>query len=188
MQIHLHCDLTLPTLVIGWNLFKTKFPHLKPNILTKEYGRIRWEFSMEERITDHFNGIANFMKVSPRQYVESYKYKNIDPVRDNLLDEDELIKHLIVFSNLFSSNAYQYKDEMIYLYSRTTFEITGLHLNAYRYFGFDTEKITNYIFDRVRQSSKNIATLDTDGLVYQSFYKQFPEFDQLKRSIVLFLS
>jgi hypothetical protein len=178
----------LPTLVVGWNFFKREFEFFRPNILVKDSGHITWEFSMEERMTDHFNGVSNFMKISPRRYVELFPYRNVDPIKDNILNEEELLKYLGGFVNLYNCNVYQYKNEIIYLYDYTTSQITGLYLNAYKYFGFDIEKISNMIFERVRQNSNNVDTLDTHGVVYQSFYKKFPEFDQLKRSIVLFLS
>lgn len=191
-KLMLECNLAVPTLVIGWSVFKTEFHYLAPNILKKDgyvgMPHLSWEFSMEERINDHFNGVQNFIKTAPRKFVEIKPYRTIDPIKDNILNEEHLILFANGFLNLFHCNAYQYKDEIIYLYDRTRFEITGIYLNSYRYFGYDVEKIKEAILSRVQQNSNNTVTKDVNGSIYQSYYKEFPEFDQLKRTMVLFLA
>lgn len=192
-NLMLYGNFALPTLIIGWNFLKRQAPFLtnfQPNILQKKIpnSNIIWEFSKDEKMTDHFNGVSEFVKTAPRKFIEIRPYRNVDPIKDNIIDEDHLIHYIGGFLSLYHCNVYQYKDEIIYLYDRTRFQITGIYLNSYKYFGYDIEKIKLMIFDRVRQNEKNKATMDIDGTIYQSFYKQFPEFDQLKRSIVLFLS
>ena len=77
---------------------------------------------------------------------------------------------------------YQYKEEIVYLLVPAERKIYGVYLNAFKYFGFDNKEILNQF------SNKYVAkTIDQDGSIYQSFYRQFPDFDRLKRSMVLFL-
>jgi len=190
-RINLHANLALPTLIVGWSLFKKEFAYLNPNILKKEgysgIPQIQYEFSMDEKMTDHFNGIEKFVKTAPRKYVEIKPYRTVDPIKDNIINADHVIEHMNGFLNLFNCNTYQYKDEIIYLYDRTRLEITGIYLNSFRYFQYDVERIKDLIYSRVQQNSYNTVTKDVDGSIYQSYYKHFPEFDQLKRTIVLFL-
>lgn len=190
-NINLHANMGVPTLIVGWLLFKNEFSFLNPNILKHDgyngYTNIQWIFSMEEKMTEHFNGIEKFVKIAPRKYVEINPYRTIDPIKDNILNADHVLIHLNGMVNLFCCNIYQYKDEIIYIYDRTRFEIIGIYLNSFRYFQYDVERIKKLIFSRVQENPKNIVTKDTSGSIYQSYYKEFPEFDQLKRTMVLFL-
>lgn len=189
-RINLYANLALPTLVVGWSFFKREFAYLNPNILKKEgYNgtRIQYEFSMDEKMTDHFNGIEKFIKTAPRKFVEIKPYRTIDPIKDNIINADHVLVHLNGMVNLFHCDVYQYKDEIIYIYDRTRFEIIGIYLNSFRYFQYDVERIKDMIYCRVQQNTKNTVTKDADGSIYQSYYKHFPEFDQLKRTMVLFL-
>lgn len=174
-------NLSLPTLFIGWNKFKHEFPHLYPNILVKKPEikyPLTWEFSMEERITDHFKGIEDFIKKAPREYCELYQYKSIDPIIDKIENELDLVSKI----PLIDSKFYQYKDEIIYIFSKKENKIYGIYLNSFRYFKYDTQSIVNHLSTMIENHQ-----IDIDGSLYQSYYKQFPNFDQLKRSIVLFL-
>jgi hypothetical protein len=140
--------------------------------------RIFCEFSIEEKITDHFIGIENFVKQAPREFINSYKYFSIDPIKNDIKDTKQLYRSI----TLFYGSYYQYKEEIIYVYDKPTSQIHGIYLNAFKYFGFNVKEITSFFAENI-----NNKTIDLDGLIYQSYYKQFPDFDQLKRSIVLFL-
>ena len=176
------CDYNLPTLIVGWNNFKNKFPHLHPNILNKKinstYPRVCWEFSMDEKITEHFTGIENFVKNAPREFINQYKYYSIDPIANNILNPEHLYRSM----GISSGSYYQYKDEIIYVKNGLNSNIIGIYLNAFKYFGFDITEIMTFFAENF--TSK---TIDADGSIYLTYYKQFPEFDQLKRSMVLFL-
>lgn len=190
-KLHLSVNMTLPTLIVGWSLFKNEFAYLNPHILKNDgYAgtQIQWIFSMEEKMNEHFLGMEKFLKTAPRKFVEIKPYRTIDPIKDNILNEDHIIIYMNGFLNLFTCDVYQYKEEIIYLYDRTRFEITGIYLNSFKYFQYDVEKIKELIYSRVQQNSNNTVTNDVDGSLYQSYYKHFPEFDQLKRTMVLFLS
>jgi hypothetical protein len=187
-QVHLHVNMAVPTLIVGWSLFKNEFAFMNPNILKHEgYNQVQWVFSMEEKMTEHFKGVEKFVKTAPRKYVETKPYHTIDPIKDNILNADHVLIHLNGMVNLFHCDVYQYKEEIIYIYDRTRFEITGIYLNSFRYFQYDVERIKDLIYSRVQENPNNIVTKDADGLIYQSHYKHFPEFDQLKRTMVLFL-
>lgn len=174
------CSLRLPTLIIGWEKYKRQFPHLYPNILSKKSNSklpLSWEFSMEEKITEHFTGIETFVKNAPRTFIELYQYKSIDPISDEIESPEYLVKRL---PN--EGGFYKYKEEIIYVYDSMNHKIYGIYLNAYKYFGYDVKRIMALLNDKY--TSK---TIDSDGLIYQSYYRQFPDFDQLKRAMVLFL-
>lgn len=176
------CNMNLPTLIIGWDKVKRTFGHYSPNILKKKFDNtsIYWEFSMEEKITDHFTGVENFVKIVPRAFVELFRYKSIDPIGDKIESIEQL--WAIVTEAEGRLSYYQYKDEIIYVFNHIDCKIYGIYLTAFKYFGLDNKIIANF-FD-----NKIIAkTIDSDGSIYQSYYRQFPDFDQLKRAMVLFL-
>lgn len=175
------CDLSLPTLIVGWNRYKKEFPHLYPNILEKKSlspNPLWWEFSLDEKVVDHFNGVEKFVKLAPRAFCELSKYVSIDPIKDCIVDEWDLITRL----PLTNSFMYQYKDEIIYVLDRNENKIYGIYLNAFKYFKYDIQQIIGRLSNRIEK-----RIVDQDGTLYQSYYKQFPDFDQLKRTIVLFL-
>lgn len=175
------CDLTIPTLIVGWNRYKTEFPHLYPNILEKKSigsSPLWWEFSLDEKVVDHFNGVEKFVKTAPRAFCELYKYQSIDPIKDMIGDEWDLISRI----PLTNSFMYQYKDEIIYVLDCNENKIYGIYLNAFKYFKYDIQLIMDRLSNRIEK-----RIIDRDGTLYQSYYKLFPDFDQLKRTIVLFL-
>lgn len=187
-QKRINPNMYYPTLIIGWSMYQKAFPEFKPDILDKTYKfNVCWEFSMEEKITDHFTGIENFIKNAPKQYIESYKFVNIDPILYSIQSEENLIDVIGKYLYLPHVSLYQYLDNMIYLLDRgSKTQIVGLHLNAYKYFGFDIEKIKGLLYAVITKNSRK-CTIDQDGAIYQSYYRKFPDFDQLKRSMVLFL-
>jgi hypothetical protein len=176
----IECDLNIPTLVIGWSFFKKKFEYLYPNILKKSinlsYPRVGWEFTIDERITDHFNGIESFIGNAPKLFIDNFKYKSIDPIKNDINNLDDLA-YLLPYNGIY----YQYKDEIIYLYDKINNEIYGVYLNAFDYFGLNKTIICEYFF------KKYDSIIDLDGEKYQNYYREFPNFDLLKRSMVLFL-
>jgi len=183
-----HYNIYYPSLIVGWDLFRKNYPEYKPDILDKTTGliyNVEWEFSAEEKLVDHFEGIQNFIKTAPRKFAEKYPYRNIDPIADKIEKEEEILE--IVRQNFYMDHVrlYQYKDEIIYLYSEGCWKIFGIYLNAFRYFKYDVEKIKTLLYAAIPQ---NQIFLDPDGQNYGTYYKQFPDFDQLKRSMVLFLA
>jgi hypothetical protein len=179
-------DYLRPTLFIGWKNFKHIYSGLQPNILYKKYQStyfrdkitLQWEFSMDEKITEHFTGIEEFVKNAPREYVNTFPYKSIDPIANNIETVEQIWEHIPEGDLRY----YQYKDEIIYVLNKTKREIYGIYLTAFKYFGLDNKIIADFF------SNKIIAkTIDSDASLYQSYYRQFPDFDQLKRGMVLFL-
>lgn len=171
--------LVLPTLVVGWTKFKTKFTKFKPDINNHEHGMLSWIFSKDEKMTFFFNGLDEFVKIAPKKFIDSFGYKVIDPIVNKIQNEEQLIEQLPEFK---TSHAYQYKDEIIYLYYKERKEIIGIYLPPFKYFNMDTAKISQLI-----QQNCGSMVIDKDGTQYQQFYKQFPDFDRLKRTMVIFL-
>jgi len=178
-----------PTLIIGWELFNTTHKEFNPDILEKTKSRpynVEWEFSVDERIVDHFEGVANFIKTAPRKYVEQFRYKNIDPIIDKIEKEEDVLELVKKYQYLDHIRTYQYKDEVIYLFDRgSSTPMLGIYLTAFKYFKYDVEKIKSLIYSAIKPEH---IFLDPDGQNYGTYYKQFPDFDQLKRSMVLFLA
>jgi hypothetical protein len=180
VSLTVDANLTLPTLIIGWNRYKREFSHLYPDILVKKSNSqypLFWEFSIDEKITDHFTGIENFVKNAPREFVNQFSYKSIDPISDNIETPEQLLSLMPV-----EGTYYQYKEEIIYVFDQSKNTITGIYLTAYKYFGFDVKKILSLFSEKYATK-----TIDRDTAIYQSYYREFPDFDQLKRSMVLFL-
>lgn len=165
----------LPTLIIGWNYFKSTNIGGEADILTKNMVNQRyWEFSPDEDIVQYSQGLENFVKRIPEYYISKYRYVNIDPFFQNLYTVEQL-------QNFFKPNGdlYVYKKDI--LYYRKGYVICGLKLSIYEYLGHHVDDIINVMVSK----SKN-HLLD-DSTEYQKFYKLFPEFGLLKRSMVVFL-
>lgn len=171
--------LTVPTLTVGWKLVNELFPNKNIDILDKEFHPNRpeqhfWEFNSDEDIIQYTNGLEHFIKKLPYLFISTFDYKNVDPFFNELFTVDAVCNFLPDHGSL-----YIYKNEMVYyLMDRT---IYGLKIPMYHYIGIDT----NEIIQRLISKSKN-HKLD-DSTEYQTYYKQFPEFGYLKRSMVVFL-
>jgi len=177
-------DKQLPTLIVGWKLVKElilSYPHdilekeidfKKINLKIKE--RYFWEFSSSEDIVQYSIGIDFFIKRLPYLFITNFEYKNIDPFFHDLFTIDAINKHIPDGGNL-----YVYKKDMAYYLVDKT--IYGVKLSIYDYIGIDDQ----FIIDALIAKSKN-HLLD-DSTEYQKYYKQFPEFGFLKRSMVVFL-
>lgn len=169
-----------PFLYVGWNsLKKNNISHLfrvpEISILKKEIvkNQLFWEFDMEEDINGYFSGIDQFVANVPYYFINNFKYKIIDPCS---VPDVSSIKGLL--PSTFDS--YIYKNEMIYIQSQNV--ITGIHLDSFKYFRYDVDEILNIV-----KSNSVHHFHDVEGLEYQKYYKKFPEFPYLKRSIVVFM-
>jgi hypothetical protein len=175
---------SLPTLYVGWSFMKACNPDnpiiqnadiLKKKIITNE---LYWEFSFTESKASHVKGIDKFVALAPEFYFSpKYTYINLDPVFFQLKDiqdvTDVLPKEI--------TKAYNLKNEMLYLLKDN--KITGLDLRMYGFFKFDIPEIIDNIKSRTFYYEE-----DLDGEIYQSYYKIFPNFQQLKRYVVALVS
>jgi hypothetical protein len=177
-------DKTLPTLYVGWVFMKLCNPNndtiQNANILTKKIvaNQLYWECSFYEGKASHVNGIASFVKIAPELYFKpKYTYINLDPVFFQLRDVEDLMD--VIPKRIDVS--YNYKNEMLYLL--TDNKITGINLLLYDYFKFDVKDIVERIAERTET-----GILDEEGISYQQYYKVFPDFQQLKRYLIVILS
>ncbi len=169
-------DQNLPTLVIGREFFK-KWYNPNQNILQKEVlpNKLYWDYWMPESMSGYFTGLEKFINNLPNYFINNFEYQSIDAFDVEPTDLDKILK-LFDWNN--KSTAYQYKDEMIYIHTKNT--ITGIYLVSFDYFNYDVLRIIKLIKD-------NINTYhDTDGSSYINYYKKFPEFGNLKRSMPIF--
>ena len=177
-------NFELPTLYVGWKYLKeTNKEDLiiqNQSILEKKIVKnlLYWEYSFNENKAQHISGIKSFVKDVPFLYFSSkYNYINIDPVFFQLYDINDLLDVLPKEIDSY----YNYKGEMLYILKDNN--IWGIDLNIYEYFNFDIESVL------IKITNKSTSfTTDLDGSIYQEYYKKFPDFDYLKRYIIVFLS
>ncbi len=169
----------LPSLIVGWKLANELFPTTNLDILErdinlKQRDKYLWEFSPTEDIIQYSSGIDLFVKKLPYLFISRFDYKNADPFVHNLFTFDQINEYLPDGGSL-----YVYKNEIAYYLSGNT--IYGIKLAIYDYMTMDVQGIVNLLVSK----SKN-HILD-DSTEYQKYYKLFPEFGYLKRSMVVFL-
>lgn len=175
-------DFRLPTLYVGWDVAKKlgeKFD-VETSILNKEIKKHNsyWEFSFKENKAEHVNGVDMFARNVPFHYFTSrYTFINIDPIFNDIKHVEELVPKLISTPEW----VYNYKDEMLYILSLN--QIYGIDLKMYKYFNMDIDHIK---FKLINNIEKIIN--DLDGSIHQKYYKQFPNFEDLKRYLVVLLS
>ena len=176
-------DKTLPTLYVGWSFMKSCNPDneiiqnadiLKKKIITDE---LYWEFSFNESKPSHVKGVNTFAGLAPQFYFSpKYRYTNLDPVFFHLKDIDDLMD--VCPKKI--DGIYNYKNEILYILADN--KIWGINLEMYRFFQFNIDDINERLNHRTE-----VFNNDLDGTIYQSYYKTFPNFEQLKRYIVTIL-
>lgn len=179
---NLNIPTDIPILFVGWNHFKEELNHFHENvtILNKEISKnsFYWEFSFNENKAQHVSGVDMFIRNAPYYYFrDKYTYINIDPIFNNI-EHLEDIKEKILGKPEY---IYNYKDEMLYLLISN--RVYGIDLKMYEYFNMDINHIKSTLID----TSINY-TLDLEGEIYQKEYKNYPNFEELKRYLVVLLS
>jgi len=180
-------DVGLPTLYVGWNFMKSCNPDneiiqnadiLKKKIITDE---LYWEFDFQESKASHVKGVDKFVHHVPEFFfAPKYSYINLDPVFFQLTDMRDLVD--VLPKEILK--IYQYKDEMIYLLVDN--KITGINLKMYEFFQFDINDMIHKLGERLVIDGTYFT--DPDGEIYQSYYKIFPNFDRLKRYLVVLVT
>lgn len=177
-------DKTMPTLYVGWEFLKKCNPDneiiqntdiLRKKIITNQ---LYFEFSFEELKSSHVKGVDEFAAKAPFFYFRSkYKYINLDPIFFQLSHVEDVMD--VLPKEIDAS--YQYKDEMLYLLKDD--KITGLNLKMYEFFQFDLDVLLFRISERTTST-----VYDGNGDTYKKYYKNFPNFSNLKRYLVVMLS
>ena len=174
----------LPALYVGWSFIK-KINNINSNIenlsiLEKEIikDKLYWEFSFNENKSQHIIGIDLFVNNVPYYFfLNKYKYNIIDPIFNSIYNINDLLNCL---PKNFQS-IYNYKNQIIYLLNKN--EIFSIDLLMYKYFGFNLKNIIDLLSNK-----SNYYFLDFEGNEYMKYYKVFPNFDFLKRCMVVLLS
>lgn len=172
-------ETRVPTLIVGWKLANKLFPSQNLDILEREIKlnkkhKYYWEFTPMEDIVQYTQGLELFVKRLPHHFIKGFEYQNVDPFFHNMFTLDQIDKHFSTGGYL-----YVYKNDMAYY--RLGDIIQGMKLSVYEYIGIDIPSIISLL---VSKSEKH--ALD-DGTEYQKYYKMFPEFGLLKRSMVVFV-
>ena len=181
-------DNELPTLYVGW--YNLKEIHKDDtvanifNILEKRIvtNRLYWEFSFKENKSQHVNGVEDFIiDCLDYYFLPRYSYINLDPIHFAIKDIEELFDILPKEIDA----VYNYKGEMMFLLKDD--KITGIDLKLYSYFDFDLVKLNDKIVSRLETPIINYNN-DPIGESYLKKYKILPDFEKLKRYMVVLLS
>ncbi len=177
-------DKKLPTLYVGWSFMKACNPNneiiqhadiLKKKIVTNE---LYWEFSFEESKPSHVKGVDGFVNAAPQFYfAPKYQYINLDPIFFQITEIEDL---MAVLPKEIDAT-YIFKNEMIYVLKDN--KISGINFDMYRFFKFNVEEIIERINYRTAHTVNDI-----DGQMYLNQYKIFPNFEYLKRYLVVILT
>jgi len=177
-------DVKLPTLYVGWSFMKKCNPNneiilhadiLKKKIVTNE---LYWEFSFDESKASHVKGIDSFVNIAPQFYfTPKYQFVNLDPVFFQITEIEDLMAVLPKEIDV----TYNFKDEMIYVLKDN--KIWAINLKMYEFFKFNIAEIKEYISIR-----SAVYMNDMDGQMYLNQYKIFPNFQLLKRYMVVILT
>lgn len=172
----------LPTLIVGWEVVKNIYKNSDKeiSILEKELEKsnLYWEFSFLENKPDHVSGIELFSRNIPYYYFNNkYEYINIDPVMNNI---NEIEKLYSLLPEKFSY-VYNYKNEMLYCLNNKN--IYGLDLNMFETFGFDKTVIINNLMLSIGNYIQ-----DEDGNKYDEYSKIYPNYEDLRRYLIVLLS
>lgn len=178
----LNISTDLPILFVGWNHYKRQLNDFHENvtILNKEIKKykIHWEYSFNENKAQHVTGVDMFVRNAPYFYfIEKYLYQNIDPIFNKIETLDqlfEIIPHKFHYS-------YNHKNEIIYCFVGSI--IYGINLNMFDFFNLNKEEIQKVISERSEHYIE-----DLDGSIHLNYYKQFPNFENLKRYLPVLLS
>jgi hypothetical protein len=182
-------DKTMPALYVGWSFMKASNPNneliqhadiLKKKIITNQ---LYWECSFEESKSSHVKGVESFVNLAPQFYfTPKYQFINLDPVFFQIVDIEGLMDVLPKEINM----SYLLKNEMLYLHAKdekSGDKIYAINLKMYEFFKFNIDEIKKEISIR----SADLIN-DMDGQMYLNQYKIFPNFNLLKRYLVVILS
>ena len=185
----------LPTLLVGWFDMKQNGDELIMNqsILEKQIisNQLYWEFSFKENKAQHISGVNYFVNNLPYFYFKcNFSYINIDPVFFSI-NEIKDLDHILAKKY---DAIYNYKGEMLYLLTdsvdygqniRSREKLVGIDLDMYEHFDFDMDQLIQYLHKRVPIDQIHN---DFEGKIYEEYTKIFPNFDELKRYLVVLLS
>lgn len=147
-----------PTLIIGWDLLKTKYDNI--NILNKNINNLLfWTFSFKEKKTDYIHDLNKFIKINIVNIFKFYEYKILSPVFfSNLKNYKDYIS---LFNGINIDNIFIYKNGNISILSQRT--IYRIDLKELKFFNIDIKEFINYLnknytnilFDRYGEIEKS---------------------------------
>jgi len=146
----------LPTLIVGWDYVKEKFPDY--NILNRTLGpNIFWTFKRTEKRDWFEEDLFNFTEYSYKLFIRNITYIFCDPI---IFSKKKLLK--IIRKIYFSSSIISYEhDSMIYLFLDNF--IFGIDLNQLMFLDINVEKIKT----KVKRVSKLFLTKDDIFIKYK---------------------
>jgi hypothetical protein len=166
----------VPILFVGYKFVKTIYPNHN-DVFEKKLGTgVYWEYAYEENRSAHIEGIFNvvFKQIFEVRY-PNFKYETVDPIFNNIRNERDVISQIEPIEYSYIAN------NMIYVSSNNRSKVFGIDLNAYNFFGFDSEFIVNQI------TTRTTHVIDNEGDVFIELKTKFPHVTNLKRYIPFLL-
>lgn len=158
----------IPTLVVGWNFIKNKFP--EHNITNKEISKnLSWSFSKNENEKDFFKEVEEFFTESVKKWLPSKfklydSYINKESVKDFISENVNISKKTFIYFN--EGAMYLYNDGnnfTINIKSLLSFTndyklVISEILNSLDIVAFSYHNFSNYVY---LELLKDIVTIDS---------------------------
>ena len=174
--------IDVPTLYVGWKYFKEINKYNKTasrvDILNKEVipRKLYWEFSFDEKKSDHINGVEDFVLSAPQLYFSNkYKYNHINPIFKEIKNVNDFKK--IGISESFDV-FYNYKNKFIYLLDISINEnvICGVDLELFKFLDINYDAVIDFL-----KSNSSKIVEDFDGKKSEEYLSYFGSGDVLKK-------
>jgi len=173
----LNTTTKLPTLIIGWDIVKTR---LKASILNKTiqphgtdgFGGVYWTFSPSEKRGIFEEDLKKFKEKCYGDLIKNITVYNIDPIIYNIHTTEVLCEKIIKLSKGFG---YLFQDRIVYVYRDNCIYVFDLEL--YHFIGFDVNKILTTFKNSLEVFSDELETKFTEELKHIDIkYVPFLEF------------
>lgn len=172
------CIDNLPTLVIGWNFFKSFYPDA--NILEKKYNGLYWTFSKTERRCDYEEDIVEFYKLAVNEIIRNIQYTYIDIVKFSLTSIKKTIKFL---KDKHSKIVFLTKDsQFLFVYSKDYSTVFGISLTLCEYLGIKKKKVLRMLNNATFIKGTSFIDNDLRQIIGNNTHYILPLFDYFSKN------
>lgn len=156
-----------PTLIVGWNLAKEKFP--KINILNKTINTLYyWTFSFSEKNNLYVNDINKFCNTDILNIFKFYNYNVLSPIFNNELTNID--NYIDFFKDCKLNNIFLSKNIQLTVLCNN--EIFRINLKELNYFKIEVKPLLNYL-----KENYNTFIYDKNGKIEEEYKKYFKNLD-----------
>lgn len=149
-------DITLPTLVIGYEISKKLIPNF--NILEKNPQKnLFWTFKRTEKRNDYERDLEEFYKFIIKKYINDCDYRYVNVLKLKFRDLYRFFKQILPNSYIYTTNnmIYLSKSNVVYGFNKEIIEYTGFNLKKCLNF-IENSKIVHIINNDEEILNKNI--------------------------------